>query len=253
MDFFQILSVITRKGKRLFFIIIARDLINILRFGLDAPRYSQTLFLNPQEISLAVLPDLLSREDTGKVMGGDWDLHVRQLHDIKKIAMVKARIREGKSWEAAGAYQIMNELIQKHHVYDDCKTKEDVLQRYERLDRVIESIKSGGFLSMSRVRKGTFRESGGVYIHIGRNGEYIFGIGGCHRLAIAQALRLECIPVQVGVVHEKAIVNGHWKKLNSDRPRYKRRQLRIARVGSRSYASPSSRRKPSNVDQSNEA
>ncbi len=134
--------------------------------------------------------------------------------------MVKARLLEGKNWEAAGAYQIMNELIQKHRVHDDCKTMEDVLQRYERLDRVIFDIRSIGFLRMSKIQKGVFRESGGVYVHIGRNGEYIFGLGGCHRLAIAQALELERIPVQVGVVHKEAITNGHWKKLNRDQHRF---------------------------------
>lgn len=210
---FRYTGIAVRKTRKLFGTILIRDLANILRFGLDAPRHSQTLFLDPREIRLAMLPDILSRADTGRVIGGDWDQHIRPVNDINKIRMVKARIHDGKTWEDAGAYQIMEAHIQKHRTYDDCTTMDDVVRRYQRLDRIIDAIRTEGFLKMAKIHKGTFRESGGVYVHIGRNGEYIFGIGGCHRLAIAQALQLKRIPVQLGVVHKEAIANGHWNKI----------------------------------------
>lgn len=60
------------------------------------------------------------------------------------------------------------------------------------------------------------RESGGVYVHINRNGEAIFGGGGIHRFAIARILSLDTIPAQLGVVHEEAL--KLWKNQYVNKP-----------------------------------
>jgi hypothetical protein len=127
---------------------------------------------------------------------------------LKKISIVYEYFDTGKSWEQCGAYENMKLLMKQHPGADGCYTEEDIRARYDRLSELIENLKAGGkFLERSG-----FRESGGVYIHIGRNGELLFGGGGCHRLAVAQKLNLERIPAQVGVVHRQFLKNNLLKQ-----------------------------------------
>lgn len=49
---------------------------------------------------------------------------------------------------------------------------------------------------------GQNRELGGIEIHIGPEGEPIFGDSGNHRLAMALVLGLPRIPAMLGFVHE---------------------------------------------------
>lgn len=210
-----VLKVVKRKFIKFFLKIAPRDLYNLFRYGLGAPRYAQTFYLDPGKIKLAVVWQEPGRLDTGKVLGGDWDYAVRNLDEVKKITMTKLHIIENKSWEEVGAYELMAELLAQHGSYDDCVNVQDVIARYEKLDGLIKGLHAGdGFLQMSRINRYNYRESGGVYVHVGRNGDYIFGLGGCHRLAIAQALGVREIPVQVGMVHELAVLNGYWRNVS---------------------------------------
>ncbi|SDK80049.1 hypothetical protein SAMN05661010_00129 [Modicisalibacter muralis] len=203
-----------KKLKRMLFATFGRDFYNIIKYGLSAPRHSQLFYLDPREVRQTVNSKDWRRNDTGKIEDGDWDLRVNNINDVKKVRMVKERILKGLTWEEVGAYRHMQELLEKHSFYDDCKSLDDVYLRYERVDKIIEALRSGGdYFKRLDISRGNFRESGGVYIHIGRNGEYIFGRGGCHRLAIAQALGIKKIPAQVGVVHKIAVENGTWRKI----------------------------------------
>lgn len=203
-----------RKIKMVLFSSMPRDFSNIYNYGFGAPRHSQRFYLNPAEVECAMEVERWRRKDTGRIVGGDWDLFIKNIDDIKKIRMVKERLLQEKTWEEAGAYEIMRELLEKHTRYDDCASLNDIFRRYERLDGIIENIRTGrGFVTMPEIDRGNFRESGGVFIHIGRNGNFIFGHGGCHRLAIAQALGIKKIPVQVGVVHKTAVENGLWREV----------------------------------------
>jgi hypothetical protein len=112
----------------------------------------------------------------------------------------------GLSWRDAGAYDYMMGRIAQSGELDGCRTLTDVVKRYDRLDELFEQVQREGRLrAVPEVRPNTFREQGGVYMHIGRNNSPIFGTGGCHRLAIAKVLDLEEIPTQLGVVHPEAL------------------------------------------------
>ena len=64
--------------------------------------------------------------------------------------------------------------------------------------------------------QGGYREMDGIFVHVGRSGDIIFGGGGAHRLAIAQGLKLERVPAQLGVVHREALMSGAFRKLCRD-------------------------------------
>jgi hypothetical protein len=192
---------------------LPRDVGNAIRYGLGAPRFCQTIFIDPQKVTHSSLAGF-TREDSGRVVGGDWDRAFRPIEDATKIAIIYKRITYGVTWEQAGAYEHMMKLIEKSPGIDGCFTLADVVERCQKLDDLILQLQNGGTFKKRSWSDG-FREDDGVYVHIGRNGELLFGNGGSHRLVIAQKLGVKVIPAQVGVVHESFILRGDYLALRS--------------------------------------
>ena len=98
---------------------------------------------------------------------------------------------------------------------DRLSTRAEVLQRYEQLDVLYESVlKDGKLRTRKELVQGNFREEGRVLIHIGPDGRPYFGGKGNHRLAIAIAAGLEQFPAQLGVVHISAL-DSLWRYRSS--------------------------------------
>lgn len=194
-----------------------RDVHNRVRFGPGAPVCAQRLYTDPNRIThyLNARPH---RHDTGRVMPGDWDLNVNPLNQLEKMVICQRHFVEGQSWEEAGAYDLLARMLAKKQSHDGCRTMDDVKRRYEAVDRLYDHLQSGGeFLNREQISgRSAFREDRGIYVHVGRSGELIFGKGGCHRLAIAQILGLPQVPVQVGMIHREAVLNGHFLELTED-------------------------------------
>ena len=128
------------------------------------------------------------------------------------MAAARLRWEGGASWEETEAYDQMLRLItQTGKSVDGCRSLDEVVRRYERLDAVFEQVREDRRLrsrSELPLPDRGFREVGGVYVHLGRSGQPIFGGGGFHRLAIARVLELPEIPAQLGVVHEELLRRG---------------------------------------------
>jgi hypothetical protein len=145
---------------------------------------------------------------SGRILDGDWDLNVTPINYSLKIAACIDRFKHEKSWEETDIYSHMVTMIRKKGSFDGCLTAADIANRYERIDRLWESIRADGMKSFAVNHLSRPRERGGVLIHIGRNGQPIFGGSGCHRLAIAKILELEHFPAQLGVIHKDAFNAG---------------------------------------------
>src|SRR5690606_21335229 len=113
-------------------------------------------------------------------------------------------------------YEFMfNAIEQAGGKVDGCSNLEDIILRYKRLDSLkIEIGKSKKFKTQNLLNPKAFNEEGGVYVHITRDNQIIFGGGGFHRLAIAKILKLNEIPAQLGVIHSDAI--DKWKIYKKD-------------------------------------
>ncbi len=184
-----------------------RDFSNLTRFGLSGLNIARRIYIDPSRVSLSSTAGF-GRKKSGLIISGDWDLQIQPLAEIKKIAIVYDWFDTGRSWQECGAFAHMEELMQTRPGVDGCFTSEDVVQRYVRLTELINHLRQGG----KYLRGSGFRETNGVFIHIGRNGELLFGGGGCHRLAIAQKLDLPLIPAHLGVVHSH-FVRDHPEKM----------------------------------------
>ncbi len=193
------------------------DLKTKAKYGLSAPVFAERIYIKPAECNQAIdseainkITGLHPRKASGFVVNGNWpENEIEGLIDVNKLPKIRFCFQhfvDGVSWKETGVYEHIASLIEKRGKVDGCANGNDVIQRYQRLDDLYAQIKKEGALRKTKeVKRGVFREKGGVLIHIGPGGTPFFGGGGAHRFAIAKILNLEYIPAQVGCVHVSAI------------------------------------------------
>ena len=151
------------------------------------------------------------------VEGGMWDRNTRAVADDVVYESFRERFEHGRSWEDTEYHSFMLERL-------DCSSGEwqqyeelsDVRRRYDRLDRLYETIRSDGykpqrelpdeqFVDFTNKNRGfgialppEFRE---VSVYVSRDGEFMWAAG-MHRLCIAQLVGVETIPVRIRLRHK---------------------------------------------------
>lgn len=132
------------------------------------------------------------RLSVGTVSGGDWDLEPSRLHDLRVFAAVHARVH-GAEWHETQ----LPDVVARRPRFAGLGA-EAVGSYLDKVDRMIEAIRSRGYKSQRELRSG--RPWDEVLVAVARTGEIRF-VDGRHRLAIAQALSLPSIPVLVTLRH----------------------------------------------------
>jgi hypothetical protein len=194
---------------------LERDTYNAERYGPDSPRYAELIWVHASAINKWI------GHEAAKLLSGAFDEHVRSSsgfvtqkwadtsHDIMKHDKIEAlllRWRDGKPWEETGALERLMEMIELHGERSGCRNLDDVRRRYQILEDQFQTVKAEGRLR-TRAELGIhhqFRETFGVLMHLGPDGEPYFGGSGFHRLAMAFCLDL-WIPCVIGIVHETAL------------------------------------------------
>ena len=187
------------------------DIFNIVLYGWRAPRYAELIWVKPEEVLLQYIGDSLK---TGGVIDGDWDRRVIALREKPKAKKIIRKLSSGCSWRETGIYDRILTRIAEGKSMEGCADLADIEKRYRKLDILIDTLRNNGKFK-TRAEMGGFREFGGIQINIDRSGNPIFGQGGCHRLIIAQELKIPMIPAMLNTVHESAIKSGSWLKYRS--------------------------------------
>jgi len=183
-----------------------RDVSNRVTLGESAPMAQERIWINPSEVTHiytrnpAKTPDF-KRRHSGMVIDGDWDTKVEPIDTSWKIAACLAHFRDGTPWAKTGVYDTMQAMIADRGQFDSCRSMDDIHARYAKIDALFDDIRTNGYRDETRMKLGTPRLPEGVFIHIDRHGQPIFGAIGNHRMGIARALGLPRIPAQLGVVH----------------------------------------------------
>lgn len=141
----------------------------------------------------------------GAIRGGDWDRRVTPFAETLKYRSVEQRFVEGRPWEETDGHAALRRRLETDGEVDGCFSLADLRRRYERIDRLYESMARHGYDPTRGFDDADSRLSTAldqVCVSVGRDGELIFCGGGNHRLAIAKVLGLESIPVRVVVRHE---------------------------------------------------
>jgi flagellin-specific chaperone FliS len=206
-------SIISERisGKRI--PVFYRDLLNKIKYGWLAPAYAERIWIEPSRCRYSIKPESIinatghhAKRASGKVINfSSMENQIIPIFEVEKIKYSLDHWENGISWEDTGIYEYMEKRILKNGSADSCYNIDDVIKRYKKLDLIFEQIKrEGRFRIRTEIKPDNFRESGGILIHIGPEGEPIFGWRGCHRIAIAIILGLK-FPAEIGCVHINSI------------------------------------------------
>lgn len=196
-----------------------RDRLNRLRYGPDAPQSDELIWIRPRDVTHWYKSDpargapRFRRRHSGMVATGDWDRSTKPFGSHIKLDSIRRHFEDGVPWHETPLFDWMLDRIGEHGRIDGCHTREDLIARYERLDRIFEETKRTGHLRPHGSVNQTRREHGGILVHIGRDGTPLRDGGGMHRFAIAYILGLEKIPAQLGVIHLDAVKSGVLQEL----------------------------------------
>jgi hypothetical protein len=189
-------------------LIYKKDLINKLRFGGSAPLYNERIWVDPRKIEFMIPRDEVSRvtgihrnRASGIIVDWSQIKEMKPITDDFRIQYCYDHWRTNKSWEELGVIDYMSNTS-KYGSWP----REKIKARFEMLDQAFQETKNEGRLKTRKeIKPSNFRESEGILVHIGRDGELFFGGNGFHRLAIAKVLELEKIPACVGLVDRNAL------------------------------------------------
>ena len=194
-----------------------RDLILIAKYGQRGPLSDMAIFPKASELNynyVAKDKRRFRRRHSGHVLAGDWDLSRKDLSDNTKLKSCRMHWIDGADWEETPIFQRMLAQIKQGLAPDECRSEEDVQNRYKRLDKIYEQTRQRGrLLRMSELPEYYRREHGAPLVHVARDGTCLRSGGGAHRFAIAKLLDLPEFPAQLGVIHPLAIENGHLDRL----------------------------------------
>lgn len=221
------LQDIYRRSK-MTFVPTRQDFRNIIRYGFKAPIAGERIWIDPVAVRRIVAPhpaelgiephqpefhEMIKalrrvRSSIGHVIGDELDEYdCRPLWSLRKMRACRAHWENGLSWEETGAIDdMMFKIHASKAMMSECRDRDDVKRRYQRLDELFNRLKADGTLESFATRKrGFLRETDGVQIHLGRDGELLFGETGTHRLAMALLLGFDCIPATLGFVHKSSL------------------------------------------------
>lgn len=166
--------------------------------GLQAiPNPTATIEVDPAAVTHLVP---LSRFDStsprtllGTVRGGDWDRGLPEIESRRKYQACRARVEDGTSWVETGIVdQLTAELAASDAdtIEHGCDSRAALRERYEtNREALYRSLRDEGY----------DRKTSPVCcrLHIGRDGQLLFGSGGRHRFYLSRLLGINPVPVQL--------------------------------------------------------
>ncbi len=133
-------------------------------------------------------------EDKGKVINGDWDLHINEFEKRVDFFRSFVSVKTGRcSWEGTPYFIRVMRDIDNGKIKWDCSNKQQFLERCRRLEAVYDDMRINGYDQS--------KSPDHVAVNIGRDGKIILN-NGRHRLTFAKLLDLKQIPVKVTVRHK---------------------------------------------------
>ena len=136
---------------------------------------------------------------------GDWDLRRRYVSKTSKFISILQHFRDGWLWEDTALFADYCDRLNRGQLVRGTNNPHGLKRQYEtRVDTAFEDMRANGF----RIARDIFgRPTNLPHVHIGRNGEVIYGRRGNHRLAMAKLLSLSVIPCHVRARH------ADWQKV----------------------------------------
>ncbi|GAA4223409.1 hypothetical protein GCM10022290_24480 [Sagittula marina] len=195
---------------------VVRDVWNRFRYGPGAPLSDERIYISPCDIKFAhrAVDRAYRRRESGMVVAGDWDQSREPLPETRAARVIHDHFVKGMSWAETGIVDYHLGKIAEKGISEGARTLEEIMARYEDLDRVYEDAQKTGTLRPRSELPGHLRrEYEGIFFHIARDGEPLRTGGGRNRFAIARVLKLPKIPAQLGIIHPEAVRAGYLEQL----------------------------------------
>lgn len=134
--------------------------------------------------------------DRGRVVSGDWDLHINELpiHQTSFYTSYEERVRTGIEWSDTPYYQQVIKNIRDGEIQWNCRNEKEFRAKCDEWDDVFNSIRVHGYSAGKAPDE--------ISVNIDRNGRLLLN-DGYHRLVFCKLLGLKQIPVNVIVRHRK--------------------------------------------------
>lgn len=151
----------------------------------------------------------------GRVFAGNWDQETARVIDSTIHTSFIQHFEEDVPWDETAFFAETLQAIQDGATPWECSSRSDLYDRCTYLDHLYDSIATEGYRSQDelheagaptsdhRLYRVVWEEIG---VNVGRNGEFILQ-DGRNRLAIAQILGLDHVPVVILVRHRQ------WQRL----------------------------------------
>lgn len=137
----------------------------------------------------------------GSVSGGDWDLNGVSVREHGHVfSILKQLVRDGRSIDEIPEFNENLKKIESGLIIDSSTSQEEYIKRWDKLTELYRIVRSDGYKTQEKLHSGDYLDE--VKIQIGRGGELLLEEG-LHRLAIAQLLELDEIPVLVSRRHAR--------------------------------------------------
>lgn len=178
------------------------------------------LSLPPSEIEYkTLLPgSALRGRGCGWVLDGDWDALKHPFVNDRRYHTVRDVVSSGLAWQDTAEYSEALKTLEGGLPVRHCWTREELDRRYDALDRLVEAIRSEGYLTQAELRRRRTPEAqlgrqDEISVAIGRHGDVLYR-DGAHRLAIAKLVGTPLLPVEVEVRH------AEWMAFRREIERY---------------------------------
>ncbi len=169
--------------------------------------------VDPQDIEYTVAQDDPTLAGNavwhfGTVAGGDWDLNGHPINEHGDVyTILEKRVKQGMAFCDIDEFQDHLRRIDTGKIVDSCASHEEYYARWQAIEQLYCAIEAEGYRRQQDLE--TKNPLDEIRVQIGRRGELLFEEG-VHRLAIAQLLQLERVPVIVTRRHKD------WADLRRD-------------------------------------
>lgn len=135
----------------------------------------------------------------GQPLPGDWDRDVLEqpFSETDFYKAIDARVRRGEEWSSVPDGHAVA-LPPGAAVDDPALTPREITSAQGVLDKLHARMRRDGYLTRAELGSGNLKDE--VQVGIGRDGRYVL-LAGAKRLAVARALGLDAIKVNVSVRH----------------------------------------------------
>ena len=160
--------------------------------------------IDPERIARCVVETAPKRPQWGRVVGGDWDRHGEPFADRAVPRGLKQRFIGGQPWEETALYDAFVDQLQRFGNAWGHRSMAGFAARCREVEALYESLRRDGYRRQERLadvgHPRLAHRADEIGVDIGRDGTLYWRAYGQHRLALAQLLGFESVPV---VVHRR--------------------------------------------------